>query len=231
MSALTLCTLTGADDSTEPSDLLRLSADYSFVEWGVLYHQAHQRKGRYPSFKWINALWRQIPSHPSAHFALHICGRDAIAEFLRGEGHVSRTALHFGRVQLNLVAASVNPALLTVAIQRHPDKVIITQHNSVNQGLWQLLSELPNHAILFDESGGRGLSPTSWPTPLRGKLCGYAGGLGPDNLAAELPRIQRAAEKRSFWIAMEGQLRNATDQFDLARAQRCLSICQKFRSA
>lgn len=227
MSTLTFCTLTGTDDSIDPSDLLRLSAQYDFAEWGVLNHQANRGKGRFPTFKWIDALCSQMSSLPSAHFALHICGRDAIDEFLLGVGNVSRLAAYFPRIQLNLVASNVDPESLIAAIQRHPDKTIITQQNQANKGLWQLLAALPNHAVLFDESGGLGISPATWPSCLPGKLCGYAGGLSPDNLATELSRIQSAAGGSQFWIDMEGKLRNQSDRFDLSRAQRCLAVVRE----
>jgi len=91
-----------------------------------------------------------------------------------------------------------------------------------------MLSILPNHAILFDASGGHGVSPEYWPAHLPDKSCGYAGGLGPDNLARELPRIQEAAGQGPYWIDMEGKLRNEADRFDLARARLCLAACRQF---
>ena len=225
-SRLEFCTLTGADDGVKHRDLLNLSDSHAFVEWGVLFHSARQGNGRYPSFEWIDVLCSLMPSSPLAHFALHICGRDAVHDFLRGTGKISDVAVHFGRIQLNLTASRVDPALLIAALRRHPSKTIITQHNAANESLWRLLSEIPNHAVLFDESGGRGISPTSWPSPLPCKLCGYAGGLGPANLAIELPRIQLAAGKNPFWIDMEGKLRKE-DHFDLSSAQTCLSIIHR----
>ena len=224
MNVLDFCTLTGADDDVKHGDLLHLSASHPFVEWGVLFHYANQGNGRYPSFDWIDVLCSLMPNFPRAHFALHICGRDAVHEFLQGTGKVSDVAVHFGRIQLNLTASNVDPASLITALRRHPSKTIITQHNAANESLWRLLSQLRNHAVLFDASGGRGISPTSWLSPLPGKLCGYAGGLGPANLATELPRIQLAAGKNKFWIDMEGKLRNEADHFDLSSAQSCLSI-------
>jgi hypothetical protein len=187
------CTLTGADDGIEIRDLFRLSVEFPFVEWGILFHAEHHGFGRYPSPKWIEYLCNQMSSFPDAHFALHICGQEAIGAFLRGDGCVTRLATAFRRIQLNLVAKNVDLKMLIGAIQRYPDKMLITQHNATNEGLCQLLNAVPNHAVLFDESGGLGISPTAWPYPLQGKLCGYAGGLGPDNLATELPRIQSAA--------------------------------------
>jgi len=82
--------------------------------------------------------------------------------------------------------------------------------------------------VLFDSSGGRGLAPVSWPAPLPGTTCGYAGGLGPDTLTEQLPLIHTAANGRGYWIDMEGRLRTPEDRFDLDRARRCLEIVADF---
>lgn len=223
-----MCTLTGSDDSTDQKDLFRLSNEFPFVEWGVLFHDVLQGNGRYPSLVWIEDLCLQMRQFQSARFALHVCGHRAILDFLNGVGDVSLLALHFPRVQLNLNASRVDVRLLADAIQRNPEKIHITQHNDVNKYLWHELRELDNHAVLFDESGGRGISPSNWSTPLPGKRCGYAGGLGLDNLEQELPRIAHAASKMPFWIDMEGKLRDNLDQFDLSVARQCLSMCSEF---
>jgi len=228
MSTLERCTLTGADDGIEPDDLFELSSRFSWAEWGILFHKTHQGSGRYPSFDWIDALCRQMRDHPSAHFALHICGQDAIHEYMQGSGLVAKVATNFPRIQLNLAAGKTDLALLMAAIARHPDKIIITQHNKVNSNLWHELSSLPNHAVLFDESGGMCISPSDWPEPLPGKRYGYAGGLGPSNLETELDRIALASKDHPFWIDMEGKLRNEADQFDLSLVERCLASCSRF---
>lgn len=230
MSLLELCTLTGADDSIEHNDLISLSGQYQFVEWGVLFHSSRMGSGRYPSIAWIDTLVMEMTQSPRAHFALHICGQDALHDFLHGNGSVSRIATYFPRIQLNLVAKKIDGDLLNAALIKHPAKVIITQHNGANEGLWQLLMGHSNHAVLFDESGGRGISPLRWPNPLPGKRCGYAGGLGPDSMESELPRIMQAAGTAPIWIDMEGNLRNSEDRFDLLLAQRCLSACSKYVS-
>jgi len=228
MRAPFLCTLTGADDSTHREDLFRLSAEFPFVEWGVLFHASKHGHERFPPCQWIESLCGQIPAHRDARFALHVCGREAVNDFLTGSDDMSRRTAPFWRVQLNLIATRHDPFLVIEAIRRNPGKIVITQHNEANEGLLPILSRIPNHAILFDLSGGQGASPESWPTHLPDKSCGYAGGLGPDNLARELPRIQEAAGKDPYWIDMEGKLRGDTDRFDLSRARLCLEACSQF---
>ena len=106
MNILSVCTLTGADDTIQPEDLFRLSAEFPFVEWGILYHEALKGAGRYPAFKWIDVLCDQMPRYPTARFALHVCGREAVNLFLLGTGNVSRTASCFDRVQINFIASN-----------------------------------------------------------------------------------------------------------------------------
>lgn len=90
--------------------------------------------------------------------------------------------------------------------------------------MWVYLRDLPNHSVLFDASGGNGISPDEWIAPLSGISCGYAGSIGPDNVANELTKIRSVAGGISFWIDMEGKLRNSEDWFDLDSAGAVLSI-------
>lgn len=50
---------------------------------------------------------------------------------------------------------------------------------------------------LYDSSGGRGILPNSYRLPV-GDFCGYSGGLGPDNLEEQLPKILEAARLSKF---------------------------------
>lgn len=225
-------TLTGADDSTSLDDLWRLAGQHRFglVEWGVLYDATRQGQGRYPSLDWIKRLAARL-EHPGARppaFALHLCGRQAVGDFLAGTGHVCEVAKHFGRIQLNFRQDDYPLDQVDKALRRNLNKQIITPHNEANASLWEPLFKRRNHAVLFDASAGRGISPEQWATPFAGVPCGYAGGLGPDNLATELPRIHAAAAGDHYWLDLEAKLRNSADQFDLVRAKQCLDIASAF---
>lgn len=226
------CTLTGADDSTDLDDLWNISSEFGLglVEWGVLYSASNQGNGRYPSFGWIDRLTERLDRGQSPRFALHICGR-AVKDFLEGEGHVQEVASAFPRIQVNFRAADYSAEDIKVMIRRNVAHTIVAQRNRANRDLWKELAGHSNHAILFDASGGRGLSPESWPDPLSGVACGYAGGLGPDNLETELPKIDSLARPvGAYWIDMEGKLREEQDRFDLRRARACLEVVQRFSS-
>ena len=226
----TFVTLTGADDFTEIGELFELSRQFDYVEWGILWHAERHGSGRYPSLAWIDRIAGTFSRYPNAHFALHICGGQALSDFLSDIGTVTECARNFGRIQLNLKAANVDLTALVSAVLRRPEQVVITQHNMSNPDLWKVLGNCANHAVLFDESGGNSISPVSWPAPMPGKHCGYAGGLGPRNLRLELERIESAAQGQPFWIDMEGNLRSS-DRFDLQLARSCLECVDQWRMA
>ena len=103
----------------------------------------------------------------------------------------------------------------------YPDKTIITQHTRANEALLEVST--PNHAILIDGSGGRGISPTSWVRPTTTKSVGFAGGLGAENLIHELPKIESVAIT-PWWVDMEQKLRNDDDRFSISKALRAISV-------
>lgn len=230
---LTCCTLTGVDETTPIDTLIALTEAHPIVEWGILFSPSRQgQPGRYPSHGAIQRILDGLPVH--ARVALHLCGR-AVPDLLDGELTVQalagRIAARGGRLQFN-VNARGNPALVATLVdwlETHPNDVpAITQHNASNAPLLDRLRHRPNHAFLVDASGGRGIDPGGdWPAP-QAERWGYAGGLGPDNLAVQLPRIAAAAGKHPVWIDMESRLRDAQDRFDLGAAERCLQAVDTF---
>lgn len=61
--------------------------------------------------------------------------------------------------------------------------------------------------LLVDASGRRGGARAEWPLLKTRHAVGFAGGLGPDALCAELPPI-RAVARPGWWVDMEGRLRD-----------------------
>jgi hypothetical protein len=105
--------------------------------------------------------------------------------------------------------------------------------------------EVRNCYGLFDVSGGAGILPDGWPQPIHidiepgefgegieyWRYSGYAGGLGPGNLAEQIPKIIEASGGTEFtnegriWLDMESRVRSDDDrQFDLQKVRRCLEI-------
>lgn len=199
-------TFTGVDERTNLSDLPR------GVEYGVLFTVSPDGRNRYPSRKNAAAIMAELSGGGHA-VALHVCGARARAELVNGQ-LMDLTAWP-ERIQVN---GRLEPWELEDICHHHQHE-IITQANEWNTSLLDL--ECDNHAILVDASGGRGRSPSSWARPQTDKTVGFAGGLGPDNVADELRRIRDVAIG-DWWIDMEGKLRDHDDWFDVSRVRAVL---------
>jgi phosphoribosylanthranilate isomerase len=84
-------------------------------------------------------------------------------------------------------------------------------------------------AGLFDESGGDGVAPEHAPPPVDGMYCGYAGGIGPDNVVERIQAIN-AVCPNDFWIDMEGRVRT-DDVLDMAKVRSVLKQASVFIAA
>jgi hypothetical protein len=243
-------TFTGADDGVDPSDLLSLSLKYPFVEWGILISWKRYGTPRYPSPQWIDQLALAQRVSGNGAFAAHLCG-DAMRDAVRvltdpHPAHVAEWMLPIGispdqydqlfaRTQLNFDVdreglTEVKLTALMRAWRASRTGILITQHNEGNAGIWSAFqagdlggkSSGPKHQILMDASGGRERAPESWPRPITGVACGYAGGIGPETIVADLDRIAQAVGDGIIWIDMEGRVRDAQDRFDLNRVETVL---------
>jgi len=204
-------TFTGVDERTNLADLPR------GVEYGVLFTVSPDGRNRYPSRKDAAAIMAAMSAAGHA-VALHVCGARARSELVNGQ-LIDLTAWT-DRIQVN---GRLEPWELEDICRHHAQHEIITQANDWNESL--LDWECDNHAILVDASGGRGQSPSEWRRPATDKTVGFAGGLGPDNIANELRRI-RAVAIGDWWIDMEGKLRAQDDWFDVGRVRAVLgAVC------
>lgn len=227
---LSHCTFTGVDDATDLSQLAELSGKSPIVEWGFLYSPKRQGSpGRYPSVATMRRAFQELPAF--VRVAWHVCGQ-GVADLLEGEAVATELALMVGarqgRIQLNFNQgrAEVDLAKVGAWLAERDGVTVITQHNSANAAVYEALLGHGNHAVLFDASGGQGLSPDAWPAALPGTSCGYAGGLGPGSLQVELDRIAQVAAGRVTWVDMEGRLRSSdaegVDRFNLQKCRDCL---------
>lgn len=217
-------TLTGADERTSIEQLQELVKTYPAVEVGILY-RASGSGNRYPTWFWI----KEAVAALSGRVALHICGHQAKAQLEAGTIPIDFTK-HLSRMQINGHVTKKDLARFRVAAKSVP---LITQHNTGNQSL--AAEVVFRHQLLVDASGGLGISPASWkrPADAGSKRVGFAGGLGPDNLAAELPKIAIAAGEHlaDSWVDMEAKLRDADDWFDITRAMQCAEIFTRWRES
>ena len=232
---LEIVTITGADDFVEPQDLVALSEEFPFVEWGILLNKSKEGLNpRFPSKSWMAELHEcAMKSKVSVALAGHLWGAwvrnlavkldnsvfDERPEFLE----------HFSRIQLNFSCYDVAPNMLEILPEHH----FIFQIG--NRGITDKikLAKTGKHSILFDRSGGKGISPNEWPDVIEDVWCGYAGGLGPENLNEQIPKIIDVAEipvglhemGNPFWLDMEAKVRT-DEKFDLKKVRESLEICK-----
>jgi hypothetical protein len=197
-------TFTGADDYTEVAAMHALSTLYP-IEWGILLSASGQGvKPRYPGDEALSRfMWSGL------RMAGHICGRYS-REIMAGEQISPPVDLGvFNRIQVNHdepVALKIRQfragwgprCIAQTRTDRFPGDTAID---------W-----------LFDASGGRGVEPAAWPA-YPGRLVGYAGGIGPDNVAAVIEKIGATGP---YWIDMESKVRT-NDRFDL---ELCRQVCE-----
>lgn len=207
-------TITGADDNTNPSDMISISKDFPFVEWGILFSISRQGTERYPSLVWVDELMKMVLSHNCTEpnqpkLSAHLCG-DYTVEYL-STGYMTKafrdlgkimSGIAFSRYQLNFNSTK-NTACKDFygSIERCSTNQIL-QYNQANYDLCQKVLDLKNKNIhfLYDGSGGRGVLPGGWKGVVPNHFTGYAGGLNPDNLEDALIKINEAAGDNSIWI-------------------------------
>ena len=216
--ALTRITFTGIDENCALAELIGLARREPRLEFGILYQGPDQpSEPRYPQRPWIVETAARL-AQAGVPLALHVC-KDSVLN-----GITFRETLpaleHFGRMQLNKRISDEHLKDLSCFLDKVNPIKVITQE-PVNSGLHLKISA-PNHQIVFDASGGRGVLSENWPEPIAGHDCGYAGGLGPDTMSRALPAIFNASKGRDFWIDMETGIRDAHDEFSISRATQTL---------
>lgn len=247
MARLERVTITGADDSISADSLAALSADFPFVEWGILVSASNVNTPRYPSPKWMARLcdWSM---QVNFNIAVHVQGRwlrklllGDKEELINGGGKLLKLAQ---RVQLNFHGGAVDydESKFLMELMAFPQmrsaKQFIFQVDGCQGGV--ILEKLRRYghgldlAPFYDTSHGAGVLPNAWPDAEPGLLAlrpdlqvGYAGGLGPDNLAEQIPLIAKAAGDCRFWIDMETKVRSR-DYFDLDKVHEALEACKPF---
>jgi hypothetical protein len=242
-------TLTGADSSVQPEELVALSKKYPFVEWAILFSQSKSgTTPRYPGHDWVLDLLKIAESTPM-NLSAHLCGK-WVDDALKGEITFLKDAemnKAFRRVQLNMGKDRLQGAFknkqLVYAIIAAEKQVIFGGNYAAIIANGQFFDTTGTYP-LFDASGGRGIAATEWPKPLtyteyavvdgqqdeqKTVFCGYAGGLGPDNILAELKRIEEVVGDATIWVDMESRVRTkdkAGDRFDLAKCEQVLQVAQ-----
>jgi hypothetical protein len=222
-------TFTGADDTVQPALLEEVSTYFPFVEWGILFPSTGGP--RFPSRSWVNSL-----QDSTMNLSAHLCGTFVTSAL---NGNIStfvgitgvKVFNQFKRMQINTHGLPVTMDDVS-AFTRLVDRVeqeIIVQMDGTNDWVAKLNTKT---AMLFDTSSGAGRSPAEWPEAVKGRKCGYAGGLGPENLKAELEYLNYfLPEDAVIWVDMESNIRDnkqGHSTFSINKVLQCAEIAAPF---
>lgn len=200
-------TITGADDTTSIPQLLEISGEYPFVEWGILVSQRAEGSLRFPSRDWIDEL---VAVSHGLRLSMHVCGawvRQMFVGELRWEDLPSCFPV-VERIQINTHAERHASTVQFIdKLAERGNVQFIFQWDGVNDHMiYAAKAAGLNVAALFDTSGGAGVLPEKWIPPSPDFPCGYAGGLGPENVVAQIRKIEAVCPK-PYWIDMERRVR------------------------
>ncbi len=180
---------------------------------------------RYPSTSWMNRI-RQKPSN--LRLSAHLCGA-SVRRYLHGKALRPPMGPLLARIQLNQID-------LEYLFANWPRRAPI----QVSHGVIILVCPDPDArvfalarawhangcktAVLIDDSRGTGRTRRDWPQTDDDILCGFAGGIGPDNIRQTLDEILDRQLGKPFWIDMESKIRGDDGGFSVEKATRCLEI-------
>jgi hypothetical protein len=225
---ITRVTITGADDNTDVEDLKRLTKDFPFVEWAILIaNQDREGTERYPTLDWRMkfSLLQSPYTTREPYTAAHLCG-GKVEEYLDYKYEVPL----YDRIQLNVREVPkpmAHKILGRAAYESGRGRDIIVPIKASTQDVWKDFHFYPNITYLYDSSGGRGQTPKVLRRPISGVRCGYAGGLGPDNIKDMLKMFSHIVEQGLVWIDMESNVR--TDgKLDMAKVEHVLKEAKQY---
>ncbi len=228
-------TITGADDSVTPQELIEISKRFPFVEWGILVSRNSQGNNRFPSLDWMNNFAELVRSeYPETQLSCHLCGtyvKEVLMGSQRFSDELGKIWQLFNRVQINTHGQRHQFEVSAVSDLKKWSKEIIFQFDGNNQNKHILdfaVINGVNCSTLYDMSHGAGVLPKEWLMPLPNVRCGYAGGLSPDNIKEQLALIESKVGDYELWIDMETQVRSNNDQlFDLTKVVSVLESCEQ----
>lgn len=234
---LEILTFTGVDGHTSLDELAEIAGRYPKVEFGILAgtHTDRQDRNIFPSLTTIGRFREAAAAH-SFQAALHLCGVYSrnIMRPLGADDATCALCAGFNRIQINLHGDYWDRRWIGVRgeqLKAFADTVtagtagsVIVQHRS---GWAEVPVEHPGIEYLFDVSEGGGLdSIDRWPAPPEdlpeATRLGFAGGLGPHNMARAMAFANRHADVR-LWMDMEGRVRTR-GWLDLAKVRQVCAI-------
>jgi hypothetical protein len=226
--ALKRITFTGADTKTNQFEMLNISKEYPFVEWGILL--PHIGVSRFPSKAWLTVLIGAATLAPfKVQLAGHLCP-PWTGDYLNGDKRIfDLVGTAFQRIQINTHGEEYlwhEYWLEDIASDSGREYIVQLDGISDVHMHEAIESHAPDVTGLHDMSHGGGKVPKVWPKSNE-LWIGYAGGLGSHNLGEELPKIAKAAGDADYWIDMETYVRT-NGEFDLQKCIDCIKIVEPF---
>lgn len=227
-----ILTITGADDDIDPKDLTDISKEFPFVEWGILFSESQNGQKRYPSKLWREALYaRCMSSDFPVNISAHVCGKMTDRVLEQQDLLVSELDIFYRRIQFNRTNDSNQKALLKY-ISGTSTQCILPFNTNTKSVLESDIGDLTKRiSILYDASGGRGVSPDVWPEHNNNFLrCGYAGGINEENVEKHLETLTKRYGQAPFWIDLETGARDMENNFSLDIVNRILMKASRYHA-
>jgi hypothetical protein len=251
---LSKVTVTGADDSVNPKELIAIAKEFPFVEFGILVSKRSTGQPRFPSYPWIENFSKDVlDSRLDINVSGHLCGSWVNEAFLgrwisldlpKDFSHVVK------RWQLNThggkVRCIISSFMNIIKAVNSVNQQIIFQYDEANTDLIvEAIKHNLNVSALYDLSHGAGLLPNEWKMPvdldgnfLSNKIpLGFAGGMSPENVNEEIEKIcnnlqnylitNSILSSQEIWIDAETKLRSISDSFfDLDKVVKFLEAAK-----
>ena len=216
-------------------DIVKLAKISPRVEIAIQAHPSKMSRGM-PRNEWFHELAQYVVRDKhKVNFAIHvnrewcddICRTGKIpGELMEFFYVLNGNQLLIKRWQLNVPRETIintNIKSLGHLFESNKDRDFIIQYNVNTKNM---VSDLFWHSsvdfsLLYDASGGRGISPDKWQEPVFPTISqGYSGGLSPENVQSNLDKISFVVPaNHDIWIDAEGKLKT-DDKFDIVRARQ-----------
>jgi phosphoribosylanthranilate isomerase len=231
---MAILTLTGIDHTVDAGWINEFGKEYErehMVEFAILRSPKVGQSARFPTKETIRKITNYV--YPEK-LAFHLCGRYARMVF-SGEWLELCDIIDFSlvsRVQVNSTECDEKAMMTLLKFSAYIRLPVVMQWRG------ETFPYVGSINILQDRSGGTGELPSEWISMgARVKKCyqakqnfphakiGYAGGLNPDNIVEQMPKIIKAASSNFFWVDCESGIRT-NDLFDKDKAQAMLdAVC------
>ncbi|MBO4582570.1 MAG: hypothetical protein J5714_00735 [Alphaproteobacteria bacterium] len=229
-------------------EIIDLGKKYPCAEFAI---QAHPSKfsPSMPRYVWFDTLVHalrvnkiKIAMHVNSEYRTEVCSYGVVPYHLRRLWEIRRIdgTPVIGRVQININGGNdifeFHADKVADIIRAYPDIKFIFQYTSAQHGrISKLDKKHVPFALLYDASGGCGISPDSWYGPVfPNHQMGYSGGLSPENVVDNLNEINEILPADySTWIDAEGKLKspdsNGKKVFDVALAEKYIERAYRWQ--